>query len=43
LFKKNNFKNNSAATTEGEGIYMKYASFLWPPVVAAISVSTPFF
>jgi hypothetical protein len=43
LFKtKYNVKNDSGATTEGEGKYMKYASFPWPPVVAAISVSMLF-
>jgi len=37
---KSNFKNHNVASTEGEGNYMKYVSFPWPPVVATLSVST---
>jgi hypothetical protein len=37
--KKLMLKIDSAASIGGQGKYMKYVSFSWPPVVTALSIS----
>jgi hypothetical protein len=38
LDKKQNVEIDSAASSGGKGKYMKYVSFPWPPLEAALSI-----